>query len=104
MSIRRSLALTAAVMLAITLAPTPAQAQAKPPAPSGQSPIAAPDHALGSRWNSSDDVAVVGSGDSDGYHLYVAREKDAFSWRTLATLKSSSIDVGPWSGAVCVTG
>ncbi|TDB84944.1 hypothetical protein E1091_17155, partial [Micromonospora fluostatini] len=49
-------------------------------------------------------MLVTGVGDTDGYHLYVAREKDAFGWSTLATLSSSSIAVGPWTGEVCVTG
>lgn len=66
--------------------------------------LAAPDTALGSGWRSSTDVAVTGAGDENGYHLYVAREKDAFAWSTLATLRSSGPDLGVWTGQVCVTG
>ncbi|TDC41351.1 hypothetical protein [Micromonospora sp. KC213] len=80
----------------------PAASQpARPPAPAA---FTAPDEALGRSWRTSDDVVVTGAGDTEGYHLYVAREKDAFGWSTLATLTSSSIAVGPWTGAVCVTG
>jgi hypothetical protein len=100
--LRRSVALTATAALAVTGAPGRAEANA--PAGAGQAPVAAPDKALGGNWKSSSDVVVTGAGDADGYHLYIAREKNAFGWQTLATLRSESIDVGPWGGSVCVTG
>ncbi|MER5702290.1 hypothetical protein ABT023_10100 [Micromonospora sp. NPDC002296] len=43
-------------------------------------------------------------GDSNGFHLYVARERNAFAWSTLASLSASSLDMGPWMGETCVTG
>lgn len=46
---------------------------------------------------------MAGAGDSNGFHLYIAREKDAFAWSTLATLTASALDLGPWTGEVCVT-
>ncbi|GIF24401.1 hypothetical protein BJ973_007881 [Actinoplanes tereljensis] len=95
----KMLALTTVATLATIGFAAPAQAEV--PHPGG---VAAPDTALGKDWKSSSDVVVTGAGDADGYHLYIAREKDAFGWRTLATLKSSAIDVGPWGGSVCVTG
>ncbi|WP_343449752.1 hypothetical protein [Micromonospora oryzae] len=77
---------------------------AKPDRPGAQAGFATPDRVLGKKWQTSTDVLIAGAGDTDGYHLYVARESDAFGWSTLATLKSSSIAVGPWTGAVCLTG
>ncbi|MEV6925091.1 hypothetical protein AB0M46_11395 [Dactylosporangium sp. NPDC051485] len=102
-AVRRLLAVSVAAALAVGF--LPGRAQAEPTVPhAGQGAIADPDHALGGRWRSSSDVVVTGAGDADGYHLYIAREKDAFGWQTLATLKSTDIDVGPWGGSVCVTG
>ncbi|SCE82570.1 hypothetical protein GA0070214_102305 [Micromonospora chaiyaphumensis] len=49
-------------------------------------------------------MLVTGAGDSNGFHLYVARERNAFAWSTLATLSASALDMGPWMGEVCVTG
>ncbi|WP_433790263.1 hypothetical protein [Actinoplanes sp. CA-252034] len=83
-------------------APAPTPAPTAPSADGGAMPQ--PDATLGSSWRKSSDVIVTGAGDTDGYHLYIAREKDAFAWKTLATLKSSSLEIGPWMGEVCVTG
>lgn len=77
---------------------------AEPERQAAPAAFTAPDEALGKAWRKSTDVLVTGAGDTDGYHLYVARESDAFGWSTLATLTSSSLAVGPWTGAVCVTG
>jgi hypothetical protein len=99
----RAFALTAASALTVAIVPGQAMAAAPTPAASPTA-VTSPDMALGSGWRSSSDVAVTGAGDGAGYHLYVAREKDAFAWHTLATLTSHSIDIGPWSGSVCVTG
>lgn len=77
---------------------------AAPARPGTQAGFPTPDKALGKGWRTSTDVLVTGAGDTDGYHLYLAKESDAFGWSTLATLTSSSVAVGPWTGAVCVTG
>lgn len=101
----RPVAIGAVLATALFGLPVPAQAEpAKPPAPAGRAALASPDQALGAGWRGSSDVLVTGSGDTDGYHLFVAREKDAFAWSTLATLGSSALEVGPWMGEVCVTG
>jgi hypothetical protein len=99
----RPVALLATAALVVTGAPGRAEAQPHAPG-AGQAAIASPDRALGANWKSSSDVVVTGAGDADGYHLYIARESDAFGWRTLATLRADAIDVGPWGGSVCVTG
>jgi hypothetical protein len=89
----------------------PAAADPAVPAPTGppaaagpQARLSTPDTALGPDWRGSSDTLVTGVGDSTGYHLYVARENDAFAWTTLATLTASALDLGPWTGQVCVTG
>jgi hypothetical protein len=83
-------------------------AAADPAAPAAtgvdRAALAAPDAALGAGWRASGDVLVAGAGDANGYHLYLAREKDAFAWSTLATLRSAALDLGTWTGHVCVTG
>jgi hypothetical protein len=66
--------------------------------------VANPDVALGAGWRTSTDVLVMGVGDADGFHLYMARERDAFAWRTVATLNAGQTDAGAWTGYTCVTG
>jgi hypothetical protein len=102
------LTLSAAVLTAVAVPVPVSAAPSTPSTPKStsdrQAPITDPDHALGKNWRDSSDTIVTGAGDTDGYHLYIAHEKDAFAWRTLATLTSSDLDFGPWGGAVCVTG
>jgi hypothetical protein len=104
----RALAVGTAVVVVVTGAPATALAEPGPTdnaASAGkQGAIANPDGALGRSWRSSDDVLVAGSGDTDGFHLYVAREKSAFAWSTLATLKADLPEAGAWTGYVCLTG
>ncbi|MEV6345737.1 hypothetical protein [Actinoplanes sp. NPDC051851] len=107
-SIRRGVAIGAVVALAVGIA-GPAVAAPSPAATptstlAKQAPLANPDKVLGDDWRKSSDVLITGAGDTDGYHLYIAREKDAFAWSTLATLRSPALDVGPWGGSVCLTG
>jgi hypothetical protein len=99
------------VTLGLTAALIPGPAAARPvpvdpatPASSQSGALARPDAALGNGWRSSSDVLVTGVGDTGGFHLYVAREKDAFAWSTLATLNAGLTEVGAWTGYVCVTG
>lgn len=75
-----------------------------PQPPSNQARIGSPDIALGRDWQRSADVLVTGVGDDGGFHIYVARERDAFRWTMLATLRLPNWDSGPWTGYPCVTG
>ncbi|GIG63025.1 hypothetical protein Lfu02_73970 [Longispora fulva] len=102
----RLLAAFAATTVGLGLAAQSAEAAPPKPAPvpAGQGAVAETDAALAPGWRNSSDVLVTGAGDSKGFHLYVAREKDAFAWTTLATLTASALDQGPWTGQVCVTG
>ncbi|MET7468463.1 hypothetical protein [Micromonospora sp. NPDC005211] len=103
---KRCVALATLVTLAGGAGTTPATASSRPGGTPAHAPSAVqdPDAALGDGWSTSSDVVVTGAGDSNGFHLYVARERDAFAWSTLATLSASALDVGPWMGETCVTG
>jgi Transglycosylase SLT domain len=72
--------------------------------PTTQAQVPDPDRQLGPSWRKSDDVLVTGVGDNTGFHVYVARERDAFRWSLLATLSLPGWDSGPWTGYTCVTG
>lgn len=104
----RVLPASASLVLAAALLVVPnaagASPTATPAAPSGQGALANPDTALGAGWQKSSDTLVTGVGDSDGYHIYAAKESDGFGWKTIATLTSSALDFGPWTGQMCVTG
>ncbi|MBG0568626.1 hypothetical protein [Actinoplanes aureus] len=86
-----------AALLAGSATPGSAQAAPEPAAPAGVA-FEAPDAAFGDGWESSTDAAVTGVGDVSGFHLYVARESQAFAWKPLATLRSSGTDLGAWTG------
>jgi hypothetical protein len=104
-SIRLLAALATLAVSAVAISQPAAASPAGPSTPPARpSAVTDPDAALGTGWRQSSDILVTGAGDSKGFHLYVAREKDAFAWSTLATLTSSALDLGPWTGEVCVTG
>jgi hypothetical protein len=81
--------------------PTPTLDTAAEPA---RAAVADPDATLGAGWRTSSDVLVTGAGDTDGFHVYAARERDAFAWSTVATLTGGLTEAGAWTGNVCVTG
>ncbi|WP_203988712.1 SGNH/GDSL hydrolase family protein [Virgisporangium aurantiacum] len=66
--------------------------------------VSEPDRMLGADWRTSTDRAVTGSGDETGFHLLVADEKDAYRWRTVATLVEPRWQTDHWIGQFCVTG
>jgi hypothetical protein len=86
----------------LTVAVAPAGAATAPPAAAGA--FAQPTAALGSGWSSSTDQITVGVGDSNGFHILVAREHDAFTWTNPVSLDVPELDMGPWTGEVCTTG
>ncbi|MEH1128059.1 golvesin C-terminal-like domain-containing protein [Micromonospora sp. CPCC 206061] len=103
----RTLGIAALLLLLVPTAvahaaPEPARAPA-PGAPQ-RAALAKPDVNLPSGWRESSDLLVTGAGDQDGFHLHVAREKDAFAWSTLATLNGGMREAGTWTGSVCLTG
>lgn len=56
------------------------------------------------RWFESDDFVVGSYGGSDGFHLFVARERARWGWKPLATLLPGGDTDGEWTGYHCVTG
>ncbi|MFI0929979.1 hypothetical protein [Streptomyces sp. NPDC021012] len=63
-----------------------------------------PETALGKDYESSTDVIVNGTGDSDGFHIVTASEREGYAFREVASLRRKDIDAGPWTGYVCTTG
>ncbi|MCX5066995.1 hypothetical protein OOJ91_14180 [Micromonospora lupini] len=89
------------------VSPQPAAARPVSPVPVetlSRGALADPDASLGAAWAGSSDQLVTGVGDRNGFHLLVAREKEAFAWSTLTTLNAGLPDAGTWTGTVCVTG
>ncbi|MGW4159875.1 hypothetical protein [Streptomyces sp. NPDC004788] len=75
------------------------------PARTGGTLFETPDRALGKAWRTSSDSAVVGAGDSKGFHILVANESQSFRYREVANLNESGLDgIGLWTGYVCTTG
>lgn len=66
--------------------------------------IGDPDRVLPGQWRTSTDRAVVTSGDETGFHLLVAQERDAYRWRSVATLSEPGWLTDQWIGQHCVTG
>ncbi|WP_089018742.1 hypothetical protein [Micromonospora coriariae] len=102
----RAVLATIALTASVTVAPQTASAAPTPSTPDAgrQAAVTDPARVLGDDWKSSSDVLVTGSGDTDGFHLYIAREKDAFAWSRLATLNGGRTEAGAWTGYVCLTG
>ncbi|WP_180686682.1 hypothetical protein [Streptomyces gossypiisoli] len=95
--------------LAVSLLPASAVTAAAAP----QQPVphtdgtlfASPAKALGGNWRTSGDRAVIGTGDSKGFHVLVADESQSFRYREVADLTEAGLDgIGPWTGYVCATG
>ncbi|MFI1205942.1 hypothetical protein ACH4VR_42095 [Streptomyces sp. NPDC020883] len=59
---------------------------------------------LGKDWHKSQDRAWTTSADAQGFHVLVADQKDAYNWRTAATLREPGFDADMWIGNACVTG
>ncbi|NEM91391.1 RHS repeat-associated core domain-containing protein [Galbitalea soli] len=51
----------------------------------------------------STDIAIDGIGESDGYHLRVARESSAYAWSDIAVIKPANLDESTWYGYQCLT-
>ncbi len=62
------------------------------------------DRVLGTGWRESTDVALATAGDGSGFHVLMARARDGYEWRTLATLSEPGMDSDQWIGNACLTG
>lgn len=72
--------------------------------PSSEPPTRVPDpgHKLGKNWKTSADRAVTTAADSGGLKVLVADSKDAYQWRTVATLAEPGMPADSWIGNSCV--
>ncbi|MEE4488687.1 SGNH/GDSL hydrolase family protein [Streptomyces sp. BE230] len=68
------------------------------------SKVLSPDKDLPSTWKKSADRAVTVAGDGSGLHVLAADSKQAYQWRTLATLSEPGFGTDLWIGNSCVTG
>ncbi|MFC0494988.1 hypothetical protein ACFFKE_08605 [Streptomyces mutabilis] len=72
--------------------------------PSSDVPTRVPDPGkkLGKSWDTSLDRAVTTAADNDGFKVLVADSKDAYQWRTAATLAEPGMPADSWIGNSCV--
>jgi hypothetical protein len=96
------MAALAAVVASMSTVQGAAAAAAAPAGPAGIQRAA---HVQGSQTaGGPGDVAVTGSGDLTGYHLYVASRQGGWRWRPLATIQPGGGEGQGWIGQECVTG
>ncbi|MFB8209740.1 SGNH/GDSL hydrolase family protein [Streptomyces sp. NPDC056010] len=68
------------------------------------SKVLAPEKDLPKAWKKSADRAVTVAGDGSGLHVLAADSKQAYQWRTVATLSEPGFGTALWIGNSCVTG
>ncbi|WP_405893731.1 SGNH/GDSL hydrolase family protein [Streptomyces sp. NBC_00104] len=61
-----------------------------------------PGKKLGKSWDTSMDRAVTTAADSGGFKVLVSDSKDAYQWRTVATLAEPGMPADSWIGNSCV--
>ncbi len=81
--------------------PKPAAAEPEPPIPSAV-PANQRLRLLGKDWKASPDRAVTTTAGAGGLKILVADSKDAYEWRTIATLAEPSMPADTWVGNMCV--
>ncbi|MFJ8715858.1 SGNH/GDSL hydrolase family protein [Streptomyces violaceus] len=106
--------LAATAVLAGLIQVAPAFADSSPPgpksspkpsgSPSSDPPTRVPNPGkrLGKSWKTSGDRAVTTAADSGGFKVLVADSKDAYQWRTVATLAEPGMPADSWIGNSCV--
>ncbi|GGU68398.1 hypothetical protein GCM10010211_37160 [Streptomyces albospinus] len=77
--------------------PTPSASDA---APTGG--VKNPNKTLGRGWKSSQDRAVTGAPDTDGYKILVADSGKAYDWNAAATLAEPGMRTDSWIGNECI--
>ncbi|GGQ49591.1 hypothetical protein GCM10010279_68710 [Streptomyces mutabilis] len=80
----------------------PAPRPAGSPSPDAPTRVPNPGKKLGKSWNTSMDRAVTTAADNDGFKILVADSKDAYQWRTAATLAEPGMPADSWIGNSCV--
>ncbi|MEV8077429.1 SGNH/GDSL hydrolase family protein [Streptomyces pseudogriseolus] len=71
--------------------------------PSSEPPTRVPDpgQKLGKNWKTSADRAVTTAADNEGLKVLTADSKDAYQWRTVATLAEPGMPADTWIGNSC---
>lgn len=54
-------------------------------------------------WKKSGDILWTVHGDVTGLHVLVAKQAEAYRWRTIATLSESGVEADSWIGNACLT-
>lgn len=106
---RRIAGLAAVALLTGLVQAVPALAAPAPPSPQPDSSRPAepparvqdPGKRLGKDWKSSADRAVTTATDAGGLKILVADSKDAYQWRTVATLAEPGMPADTWIGNAC---
>ncbi|WP_079129144.1 SGNH/GDSL hydrolase family protein [Streptomyces qaidamensis] len=102
------LAATAVLTGLIQAAPAFAETSPPDPKPSGNpsseppTRVPNPGEKLGKGWKTSADRAVTTAADSGGFKVLVADSKDAYRWRTVASLAEPGMPADTWIGNSCV--
>ncbi|MEU4485929.1 GDSL-type esterase/lipase family protein [Streptomyces purpurascens] len=94
----------AAPAFADTSPPGPKPSPKPSGSPSSDPParVQSPGKRLGKDWKTSADRAVTTAADSGGFKVLVADSKDAYQWRTVATLAEPGMPADTWIGNSCV--
>jgi hypothetical protein len=110
--LRGATAAAVVVLVALALAPAvdatavnlPAKRTAAP-GTSPSDPTSARDEQAKLRqgWRTSPDQLWVVRGDATGLHLLSARESEAYTWRTVASLSEPGVETDRWVGSACLT-
>ncbi|WP_051855113.1 SGNH/GDSL hydrolase family protein [Streptomyces sp. NRRL B-1347] len=77
-------------------------AAAGPKRPEAPRSMPSPDTDLGKGWKNSEDRAVTGAADAEGFRILVADESKAYAWKAVATLSEPGMPADSWIGNQCV--
>ncbi|GGW13771.1 hypothetical protein GCM10018980_15610 [Streptomyces capoamus] len=79
----------------------PEQARSQPPTTPPQR-VPDPTKKLGKDWKTAGDRALVTAADASGFKMLVADSKDAYQWRTVASLAEPGMPADAWIGNACL--
>lgn len=80
--------------------PAPAVADSSTPGPTAGADVGE----VYPNWWRGDDVLITGRGQSDGYTVFIALEREKYVLRPLATIKPAGYGADDWLGYTCLTG
>ncbi|NUT30299.1 MAG: hypothetical protein HOV84_31045 [Streptomyces sp.] len=82
--------------------PKPSGSPSSDPSSDPPTRVPNPGKKLGAGWKTSADRAVTTAADNGGFKVLVADSKDAYQWRTVATLAEPGMPADSWIGNSCV--